>query len=135
MFNFSSEFLTFSSKVTDPFERALLFSEILQDKSEKDIFIYDNLFEGFNSSDLNDSLQEINPDNCLTVIQSQNFEISKKIDKKKFKPKKKTFKKYSERRLKLLLKKTKKKNVDMLTNDDLFKVYFDNAIDEIELDK
>lgn len=29
LFNFSSEFLTFSSKVSDPFERALLFSEIL----------------------------------------------------------------------------------------------------------
>lgn len=81
LFNIRSKFIDFSNIKMDLFERALKFSENLQDYPPEMIFTASNVLFKFNQTTFDEVLAMINPLNALFMIEDPEFQEETKEEK------------------------------------------------------
>lgn len=118
MFNLDGDELKFYNTRTSAFNRALQFSEILQENDPKYIFTSSNIFYKFNLQEWKAMLQEINPENSIILYQSKDFKVG---DKK--------------RELKIEIDSKVKIEKRSLSPEQFYETYLDNSLSDIVLTK
>ena len=141
-FNIENGSLDFSEIPTDPFERALLFSETIQDHPADLIFTLNSILKEYNDERFNKLLEDLNILNSLFIIESPDFSSNNAET-----PDKETQKAQIIAKLIEEMKKNEKTrlleeidNESELTGNmqmsmsQMYETFFDNSIKSIELD-
>ena len=145
MFNLKNSYLDFSNIETNPFERALEFSEIIQDYGADNVFTLNNILHKYDETAFDRLLDSLNITNSMFIVESPNFTITAPPvkDKPKSKPherKLKTLKKISQmieeasRGSRLLEEYTDEgQENEVGTITQFYDTYLNNSLEDVEL--
>lgn len=145
MFNLKNNYLDFSSIDTNPFERALEFSETIQEYPPDMVFMLNNILHKYDENAFDKLLDDINIKNSMFIIESPHFSIT--ATPVAAPPKTPARKLRALKRIRKLIKEanrgnrildqaeTEETSVKELDIDEFYSEYFNKSLDSVDLDK
>ena len=148
-FNLQNSSLDFGQIENNPFDRALLFSEILQDHTPDEVFTLDSILKNFDEESFNEFLNKLNMMNSIFMVESPDFNVVNK-EKPEEAKEENTEETKAQMIAKLIEEMKKKQNTRLLEgteelysssqNFDLtistfYDTFFDNSIKTMDLDQ